>query len=136
MIMVNVQDILEPPASLFNEATFNWYNEQMMLSAVAEHGFCLYAKHLSDMVMKLGSESSVDLTSEMLASTTNIAALGNLSRLGLTKRTNFCTGEELEVNKPRNDLPKRYLPWATIYYSYYTQFHAIYLYGCTNFHAW
>ncbi|KAF7816861.1 ATPase family AAA domain-containing protein 5 [Senna tora] len=98
-------DILEPPASLFNEATFNCYDDQMV-STVAEHGFCFYAKHLLDMGLKLGHESSVDLASEMLASTTNITALGNLSRQGLTKCTNFCTGKELEVNNARLDLPK------------------------------
>lgn len=115
MIMMNVQDILEPPVSLFNKATFDWFDEQMMGSTVAEHGFCFYAKHLSDMGLKLGYESSVDLTLEMLAYTTNTRALGNLAGQGLAKCTNFCTGKELEMNEPRDDLPKRYLPWLPYY---------------------
>ncbi|KAI9097944.1 hypothetical protein K1719_025715 [Acacia pycnantha] len=94
-------DVLEAPTSLSNESTFNWYDEQMMVSTVAEHGFCFYAKHLSDMGLKSSCENCVDLTSEMLASTTDIMALGYLSRQGLT---NPCNGKDLE-NKSRNDLP-------------------------------
>lgn len=105
MIMMNLQDILEAPTSLSNESTFNWYDEQMMVSTVAEHGFCFYAKHLSDMGLKSSCDNCVDLTSEMLASTTDIMALGYLSRQGLS---NPCTGKDLE-NKSRNDLPDRYL---------------------------
>ncbi|XP_028774992.1 uncharacterized protein LOC114731905 isoform X2 [Neltuma alba] len=97
-------DILEAPSPLFNEGTFNWYDEQMMVSTVAEHGFCFYAKHLSDMGLKSGRDNCVDLTLEMLASTTNIMALGHLSRQGLTNRTNPCTEKDLE-NRSRNDLP-------------------------------
>ncbi|XP_054788869.1 uncharacterized protein LOC129294480 isoform X2 [Prosopis cineraria] len=97
-------DILEAPTSLFNEATFNWYDEQMMVSTVAEHGFCFYAKHLSDMGLKSDCKSNVDLTSEILTSTTSMVALGYLSRQGLSNRTNSCTRKDFG-NKSRNDLP-------------------------------
>ena len=39
----NVQGIMEPPMTLFDEATKSWYDEQMMMSAVAAHGFSFYA---------------------------------------------------------------------------------------------
>lgn len=110
MIMMNVQDIMEPLASLFSEATFNLYDEQVV-STVAEHGYCLYAKHFSDIGLKLDRERSFDLNSEMLASTTNLKALGDLSKPGLTKCTKLRAGKDLEVNKPINDSPKRYFPW-------------------------
>src|ERR1044072_2333712 len=80
LIMMNMQGIMEPPLFLSDEATYSWYDEQMMMSMVAEHGFCFYVKHISDMGSKFGYENRVDVTSEMLASATNIMALGKLSR--------------------------------------------------------
>lgn len=105
MIMMNLQDISEATTSLFNEGAFNWHDEQVMASTVAEHGFCFYAKHLSDMGLELGCENCVDLTSEMLASTTDIKAMGYLSRQG---HTNPWPGKDLE-NKSRNNLQDRYM---------------------------
>ncbi|XP_022633454.1 uncharacterized protein LOC106753684 isoform X2 [Vigna radiata var. radiata] len=59
-------------------------NEQMM-STVAEHGFCFYAKLIADEGSKLGCANFADITSEMLASSTDIMALGKLSRQDLSK---------------------------------------------------
>ncbi|WJX10250.1 hypothetical protein P8452_00995 [Trifolium repens] len=95
--------IMEPPTFLSDESTFSWYDEQMMMSTVAVHGFCFYAKHIVDAGSKLGFANMVDITSEMLASTTNIMALGKLSRQDHTKPMSKFTKEVLEVNNPRND---------------------------------
>lgn len=96
---MNVQGIMEPPIFLSDEATYSWYDEQMMMSTVAMHGFCFYAKHISDMGSKLGCENRVDVTSEMLASTTNIMALGKLSRQDHTKSLSNNTTKELDDMK-------------------------------------
>lgn len=98
-----------------NEATSNWYNEETMMSTVAVHGFCFYAKHIADVGSKLGCANRIDLTSEMLASTTNTMALGKLSRQGLTKSTVIYTGRELELNSPINNMKKRYI--AFLYFT-------------------
>ncbi|XP_061341920.1 uncharacterized protein LOC133288219 isoform X2 [Gastrolobium bilobum] len=92
--------IMEHPMFLSDEATFSWYDEQMMMSTVAVHGFCFYAKHISEVGSKLGCENRVDVTSEMLASTTNIMALGKLSRQDHTKSMSI---KQLEVNNPGID---------------------------------
>ncbi|XP_045830121.1 uncharacterized protein LOC123921561 isoform X2 [Trifolium pratense] len=95
--------IMEPPTFLSDESTFSWYDEQMMMSNVAVHGFCFYAKHIVDVGSKLGFANRVDITSEMLASTANIMALGKLSRQEHTKPMSNFSKELLEVNNPRND---------------------------------
>ncbi|XP_058724512.1 uncharacterized protein LOC131595988 isoform X2 [Vicia villosa] len=95
--------IMEPPIFLADDATFSWYDEQMMMSTIAEHGFCFYAKHIVDAGSKVGFENRVDVTLEMLASTTNIMAMGKLSRQDDTKTMNNHTKELLEVNSTRND---------------------------------
>ena len=71
---------MEPPMTLFEEATKSWYDEQMMMSTVIVHDFSFYAKHISDVGYEFGYENEVDLISEMLASTTNVMAVGKLSR--------------------------------------------------------
>ncbi|KAI4337809.1 hypothetical protein L6164_016181 [Bauhinia variegata] len=101
-------DNLEPPVFLSDEATVSWYDEQMMMSAVAVHGSCFYAKHITDVGSQSGNENKVGLTSEMLASTTNFMALGKLSRQDLEKSTSFYAGKESEENKPRNDTQTRF----------------------------
>jgi len=94
--------------SLSDEAIYSWYYEQMMMSTVAVHGFCFYAKRISDVGSKFGFMNEVDLTSEMLACTTNVMALGNLSRQDQTKSTSIHAKKQLEVNDPTN-IMKRYL---------------------------
>ena len=110
---MNVQGIMEHPLCLSDEAAFSWYDEQMMMSTVAVHGFCFYSKCISDVGSKLGCDTKnrIDLTSDMLASTTNVMALGKLSRQDHRKSMSIYTKKQLEVNKPRND-SKRYLPLA------------------------
>lgn len=110
MIIMLVQGIIEPPMVLSDEATISWYDEQMMMSTVAIHGFCFYAKLMSDVGSKLGCENRVDLASEILASTTNVMALGKLSRQDHTKcmNKNIYTRKQFEVNNSSN-YSKRYL---------------------------
>lgn len=54
----------------------------------------------------MGCANKIDLTSEMLASTTNSMALGKLSGLDLAKSTGIYTGKELELNNPTNNMKK------------------------------
>jgi hypothetical protein len=97
---MNTQDILEPRSFVSNETTTSWYNDETMMSSVAVHGFCFYVKLIADVGSKLGCANRIDLTSELLASTTNTMALGKLSRLDIAKSTVIYTGKEIELNKP------------------------------------
>lgn len=111
---MNLQDILEPQGFVSNEATTSCYNEETMMSTVAIHGFCFYVKLIADVGSKLGCANMIDLTSEMLASTTNTMTLGKLSRQDLAKNNAIYTGKELELNNPINNV-KRYI--ALIYFT-------------------
>jgi hypothetical protein len=82
------------------------------MSSVAVHGFCFYVKLIADVGSKLGCANKIDLTSEVLASTTNTMALGKLSRLDIAKNTVIYTGKELELNNPM----ERYI--AFLYFKY------------------
>ncbi|KAK2442206.1 P-loop containing nucleoside triphosphate hydrolase superfamily protein [Trifolium repens] len=93
-------DILEPRSFVSNETTTSWYNDETMMSSVAVHGFCFYVKLIADVGSKLGCANKIDLTSEVLASTTNTMALGKLSRLDIAKNTVIYTGKELKLNNP------------------------------------
>ncbi|RDX75060.1 ATPase family AAA domain-containing protein 5, partial [Mucuna pruriens] len=97
------RDIMESPTFFSGEAT---YHEQIMMSTVAEHGFCFYAKLIADEGSKLGCANCVDITSEMLASTNDIMALGKLSGQDLTISKVIYSGKELEWNNPVNDMQK------------------------------
>ncbi|XP_027338527.1 uncharacterized protein LOC113852450 isoform X1 [Abrus precatorius] len=99
------RDIMEPPIFRSGEAASSWYHEHVMMPTVAEHGFCFYAKLIADVGSKLGYDNWVDLTSEILASTTNIMALGKLSEQDLTKSKAIFTGKQLEWN-PINEMQK------------------------------
>ncbi|XP_068481394.1 uncharacterized protein [Phaseolus vulgaris] len=98
-------DIMEPSTFLSNEAASNGYCGEMM-STVAEHGFCFYAKLIADEGSKLGCANSVDIASEMLASSTDIMALGKLSRQDFPKMKAFHTGNEVEWNTQINNMQK------------------------------
>lgn len=106
---MNLQDILEPQSFVSNEATTSSYNDETMTSTIAVHGFCFFVKLIADVGSTLGCANKIDLTSEMLASTTNSMALGKLSGLDLAKSTGIYTGKELELNNPTNNMKKRYI---------------------------
>ncbi|XP_019438576.1 PREDICTED: uncharacterized protein LOC109344305 isoform X2 [Lupinus angustifolius] len=99
-------DIMESPMFLSDQVASSGHDEQMMMSTFAEHGFCFYAKQIADMRLKLGHENKFDLTSEMLASTTNVMALGKLSRQDPSKSTNIYTEKQLEMNNPISHMQK------------------------------
>ena len=105
-----LQDSLEP-SMVPSEGSdaFGWCDEHVqMTSAIAQHGFCFYAKDIAAVGSKMGCESSVDIASEMLASTTNMMTLGKL--IGLDMRTSkpLCGAKGLEMSPPKSDLLKRY----------------------------
>ncbi|MED6197474.1 hypothetical protein PIB30_056781 [Stylosanthes scabra] len=97
--------IMEHPKFLSDEATFSWYDEQAMMSTVAVHGFCFYAKCISDVGSIFGFEpkNNTDIISEMLASTTNLMTLGKLSRQDPQKIATLYTNKQFEVKKTMND---------------------------------
>lgn len=111
---MNLQDISEPRSFVSNEATTS-YNDETMMSTVTVHGFCSYVKLITDVGSKFGCANMFDLTSEMLASTTNTMALGKLSRQDLAKNTVIYTGKELELNNPISNVKKRYI--ALLYFT-------------------
>ncbi|KGN54574.1 uncharacterized protein LOC101216488 isoform X2 [Cucumis sativus] len=82
------QDILETPTFEFEESdSFSWGGEQLqMASTIAQHGFSLIANDIATTGSHVGCDSSVDIVSEMLASTTNTAALGKLLRHSSTTK--------------------------------------------------
>ncbi|KAJ7959130.1 ATPase family AAA domain-containing protein 5 [Quillaja saponaria] len=99
-----IYDILKPPVISCDNAAFNLYNMQMM-STIAVHGFCFYAKRITALGSTMGCETNVDLALEMLASTTDVMALGKLSRHEMEKSWTPHAGKDIEMNQPTNDLP-------------------------------
>ncbi|KAL8159334.1 hypothetical protein V2J09_000871 [Rumex salicifolius] len=63
--------------------TFGWHDQQLqMISAIAEHGYCIFAKNVAALGSRIGLDCRVDIAREMLASTNNSVALGKLLRHG------------------------------------------------------
>ncbi|XP_075650549.1 uncharacterized protein LOC142621123 isoform X2 [Castanea sativa] len=85
---------------------FSWCDEQIqMTSTIAQHGFCFYAKDIAAVGSKMGCESSVDIASEMLGSTTHTMALGKL--IGQEMRTSSTLfGASSEMSSPKSDLSR------------------------------
>ncbi|KAK3006871.1 hypothetical protein RJ639_016716 [Escallonia herrerae] len=77
-----LQDYVEPSVVPFEKShSFCWDDDQLQItSAIAQHGMRLYAKEIAAVGSSMGSESRMDLASEMLASSTNAMALGKLVR--------------------------------------------------------
>jgi hypothetical protein len=100
---MNTQDILVPRSFISNEATTSLYNDETMMSSVAVHGFCFYVKLIADVGSKLGCANRIDLTSEVLASTTNTMALGKLSRLDIAK-SSYLYREGIRVEQPNGEV--------------------------------
>ncbi|XVE60338.1 hypothetical protein DITRI_Ditri05aG0121100 [Diplodiscus trichospermus] len=62
-----------------NSDEFSWSDEQLqMANTVSQHGFCLYAKEIDVIGSNMGFEQKVNLSQEMLASSTSTMALGKL----------------------------------------------------------
>lgn len=89
--------------------SFSWYDEQLqMASTIAQHGFCLYAKHIAAVGSTSVSDYEVDLASEMLASTTNTMALGKLSRPEVRAGWTSRKGVRMELPE-RDPFLRRYM---------------------------
>ncbi|KAJ9673640.1 hypothetical protein PVL29_023286 [Vitis rotundifolia] len=85
---------------------FSWYDEQLqMASTIAQHGFCFYSKYIAAAGSILGSDYTVDLASEMLASTTNTMALGKLTRPEM--RMNWTSRKGVQMELPKSDISLR-----------------------------
>ncbi|KAL3638815.1 hypothetical protein CASFOL_016722 [Castilleja foliolosa] len=60
--------------------SYSYYDNQLeMLSILAQHGMCFYAKEIASFGSVVGSTKTVDLASEMLLSSANSVALGKLA---------------------------------------------------------
>lgn len=90
----------------------SWWDEQIqMASTISQHGFCFYAKAVGSMI---AHERSVDLLSEMLASTTNMMALGRLIGQDMKTSRTSCEARVLEMSPPKGVLSKRYWPQSLV----------------------
>ncbi|KAE8077443.1 hypothetical protein FH972_016008 [Carpinus fangiana] len=100
-------DSLEPEVPSEGSDAFSWCDEQIqMTSTIAQHGFCFYAKDIAALGSKIACESSVDLPSEMLASTTNMMALGKLIGHDMRTTRTLHAARSLEMSPPKSDLSK------------------------------
>ncbi|XP_057974939.1 uncharacterized protein LOC131162458 isoform X2 [Malania oleifera] len=74
-----LRDYLDPLMVPLESHALYWYDEQLhMTSAIAQHGFCCFAKNIASSQSSLDTDHRVDLVGEMLASTSNTTALGKL----------------------------------------------------------
>ena len=89
----------------------SWYDEHLqMTSTIAQHGFCFYAKEISTIGSKMGSNARVDLTWEMISSTTNMMALGKLSGQNVESSGISNIGNGLELSPAKSEiLLERYI---------------------------
>ncbi|KAK4572862.1 hypothetical protein RGQ29_031029 [Quercus rubra] len=86
---------------------FSWCDEQIqMTSAIAQHGFCFYAKDIAAVGSKMGCESSVDIASEMLGSTTHTMALGKLIGQEMRTSSTLFGAMSSEMSPPKSDLSR------------------------------
>ncbi|KAE8653870.1 Adenine nucleotide alpha hydrolases-like superfamily protein [Hibiscus syriacus] len=84
---------------------FSWCDEQLQIvDTVSQHGFCLYAKDIDAIGSNIGFEHRVDLSQEMLASSTSSMAFGKL--LGYDARASCASvdGKGLEMSPLKCEL--------------------------------
>ncbi|XP_008802093.2 uncharacterized protein LOC103716027 [Phoenix dactylifera] len=103
-----VNDILEPSLTPCVEPdASSWYDQQLeMGSTYAQHGLCFHASRCLSLGSELGFENTVDLAQEMLASSTNVMALGKLLAQGNVTSQNLYDGR-LHIKAPRYGLSIR-----------------------------
>lgn len=70
---------------------YSSYDKWLLASTTAQHGFCFYAKNIAAVGSTIGSETTVDLASELLASATDMMALGKLAGHGMISSLNTCS---------------------------------------------
>ncbi|OMO55521.1 hypothetical protein COLO4_35940 [Corchorus olitorius] len=96
------------PSENFN--AFSWCEDQwQMVDTVSQHGFCFYAKEIDAVGSKMGLHQRMNLSQEMLASSTSTMALGRLlEQDGRASRTSV-DGKGLDMSPSKCELAaKRY----------------------------
>ena len=101
-----MQDSLELLRILFeNSDAFSWCDEQLqMANAVSQHGFCLYAKEIDAIGSNIGFEHRVDLSQEMLASSTSTMELGRLLGHDARASRTSVNGKGLDMSPSKREL--------------------------------
>ncbi|KAK6257507.1 hypothetical protein QUC31_000966 [Theobroma cacao] len=101
--MLDFLDPLMIPSE--NLDAFSWCDEQLqMVNTVSQHGFCLYAKDIDAIGSKMGLELRVDLSQEILVSSTSTMALGSLlGQDGRASRT-LVDGKGLDMSPSKCEL--------------------------------
>ncbi|KAK1384333.1 AAA domain-containing protein [Heracleum sosnowskyi] len=96
-------DYLEPSMVLCEEShSLSWHDDHLkMVSTMSEHGMCLYAKDIDAACTDMFSAGRVDLTWEMLASSTSTMALGKLVNWDSRRIQN------LEMGPPKGGIPSQ-----------------------------
>ncbi|XP_024451631.2 uncharacterized protein LOC7463160 isoform X5 [Populus trichocarpa] len=77
----------------------SWSDENLkMSSAITQQGFCFYAKEIANLGLKMGLDSKVDFTREML-STASMMEVDNLVRQNLSSKSSH-SRLSTEMNQP------------------------------------
>ena len=94
----------------------SWSDENLqMSSAITQQGFCFYAKEIANLGLKIGLDSKVDFTREML-STASMMEVDNLVRQNLSSKSSH-SRLGTEMNQPeRGTSSNRY--GAQIFYTH------------------
>ncbi|XP_022748659.1 uncharacterized protein LOC111298179 isoform X2 [Durio zibethinus] len=88
-----------------NSDAFSWCDEQLqMANTVSQHGFCLYAKEIDTIGSNMGFELRVDLSQEMLASSTSTMVLGRLFGHDARASRNSVDGKVLDMSPSNHEL--------------------------------
>ncbi|XP_021284558.1 uncharacterized protein LOC110416794 isoform X2 [Herrania umbratica] len=101
--MLDFLDLLMIPSE--NSDAFSWCDEQLqMVNTVSQHGFCLYAKDIDAIGSKMGLELRVDLSQEILVSSTSTMALGSLLGQGGRASRTSVDGKGLDMSASKCEL--------------------------------
>lgn len=88
-----------------NSDAFVWRDKQLqMANTISQHGFCLYAKEIDALRLKMGFEHRVDLSQEILASSTSTMALGRLLRHDASASRTSVDGKGLDMTPSKHEL--------------------------------
>ncbi|KAL5776969.1 hypothetical protein ACOSP7_009895 [Xanthoceras sorbifolium] len=97
-----------PEFSMFRceeSVAVSWCDEHLqMSSAIVQHGFCFYAKDISTIGLKMGSNAWADLTWEMINSSTNMMALGKLIGQNVESSGISNVGSGLELSTLKSEI--------------------------------
>ncbi|XP_048332117.2 uncharacterized protein LOC107421034 isoform X1 [Ziziphus jujuba] len=97
-------DSLETSVILPESDAYRLYDERLLLaSTIAQHGFCFYIKDIFAVGSIMGYESTVNLASEMMGSTTDMMAWGKVVGEHPRSRSS-CNGRNSESSLPKSDI--------------------------------